>query len=157
MGATNVKDLAEHRRDVGWAEDDPHPDDMDELEPGEQGTMFERGTVKGDGRTLRQMFKPSYEAETTYSVKIRAVKVAAPNGLFDPERECRFMITGEVEDPLPKSRREGRKIIGFDVVQLVRPTFVEDGDQYVVKQDIRDLIAGRTAEDAVAAIVGLLG
>lgn len=99
----------------------------DELTDDEVQQLFPDGVLEGDGKTLKTLIKANLPVEVT--VSMRAAEVPMRGGLPDPDSLKRVMATCEVAkyEPIPvREDQDGeRKIVGWKIRAVLRPTFVE--------------------------------
>jgi hypothetical protein len=93
----------------------------------EQGEMFPNGTLEGEGKTLKTLVKPGQAVETTIS--IGKAEVPLRNGMPDPDKPMRALVTGIFQSCKPTARREDAgnpvKVTGWKLAVHLRADFVE--------------------------------
>lgn len=72
---------------------------------GEQGEMFPEGILAGDKKTLRSLIKPGQAVETT--VALSRAEVPLRDGLPDPDKPVRVLVTARFHKCEPIAKREG--------------------------------------------------
>jgi hypothetical protein len=125
--AAQVADLEERRKQgrrtvADAAANGEHEDGDDQLE-------FPSGLVDAgaSGKTLKTLIKAGLPLELT--VSMRSAEVPLRGGIPDPDALHRLMVTAELAQVIPVPVREDvggvRKVVGWKVRAVLRPTFVE--------------------------------
>lgn len=96
----------------------------DELD---QGEMFPNGTLEGEGKTLKTLVKPGQAVETT--VALSRAEVPLRNGMPDPDRPVRALVTGVFQKATELAKREDSgnpmKVTGWKLAVGMRVEYVE--------------------------------
>jgi hypothetical protein len=118
--------------------------------------LFPVGAVDGDGVSLKQLVKPGHKVETTAALS--RAEVPLRNGLPDPSRRLRMLVTGipgKVHSlPLREDDGKPEAVTGWKLAQDVRVDHVEN-----VPLTERELILNRFAaivDESPSAAGGLL-
>jgi hypothetical protein len=129
------------------------PDDKE----GEQAEMFPNGTLEGEGKTLKTLVKPGQDVQTT--VALSRAEVPLRNGLPDPDKPVRALVTGIFQSVKPTAKREdagnAMKVTGWKIAVSLRADYVEAvpaTDEGLITQRFRAMLevdpagAGRLLE-----------
>lgn len=92
-----------------------------EQEPAEE--LFPLGSLPGDQKTLKTVFKSGLPVEVT--VSLRAAEVPVRDGLVDFEKAGRVLVAYEPHKVEVVAQREEGKLVGYKVRQVLRPSHVE--------------------------------
>jgi len=139
---------------------DGHESDPEEA----QGEMFPAGSLEGEGKSLKTLHKPGQAVETT--VALSRAEVPLRNGLPDPDRPVRALVTGVFQSAKTLAKREDAgnpiKVTGWKLTANLRADYVEavpGDDEGLILQRFRAMLevdpagAGRLAEQ-INAMVG---
>jgi hypothetical protein len=100
----------------------------------DQAEMFPLGSLEGDGRTLRNLMRPTLPITST--VSLRSAEVPLSGGdLLNPEKTGRALVTYLPEKYEEVAEHEGTEAVAWKVRQVARPVFVEP-----VKGDLPDMV-----------------
>jgi len=135
--------------------------DPDEIPEGAQGEMFEMGSLEGEGKTLKTLIKAGQGVETT--VALSRAEVPLRNGLPDPDKPIRALVTGVFQSAKELAKREDAgnpmKVTGWKLAVGLRADYVEavpSTDEGLITQRFRAMLevepaaAGRLLEQLQA-------
>jgi hypothetical protein len=127
----------------------------------EQGEMFPNGTLEGEGKSLKTLHKPGQAIELT--VALSRAEVPLRNGLPDPDRPMRALVTGVFQKATTLAKREDAgnpmKVTGWKLAAAMRVEYVEAvpaEDSGLIEQRFRAMLevdpagAGRLLEQLQA-------
>jgi hypothetical protein len=152
---SNLEELTNERNKLGpaWDENvngrtvaDRAEDTFEDLD---EGTLFPKGFVGGDDKSIKNIIKASHDVKVTIS--LMSAEVPSPTGgLLDPEVEGQLLITYEVNKIPLIPQREGepgdKNLTGWKVRQQIRPTYIQRG-QFYSREQVIDILSSLGIED----------
>jgi hypothetical protein len=107
-----VGDSISDRAGAGEAEQNPTDDEL-----------FPEGLIDGDSKTLKTLIRAGLPIKAT--VKLEGGEVPAREGLFDPDREGKLLVTFELSKVEAVALREEGRITSWKVRQHARAVYIE--------------------------------